>query len=93
MTIGWASGSIRSGAIRLARNRARGSSRGELLFAGLAFFFKMTLDGCFSLFFLSFLFLAESFLDGSIVLFVIELAEIIRFSLHALGDLLFYNSK
>jgi hypothetical protein len=53
----------------------------------------MTFDGFFSFFLSGLLFLAEGFFDGSIVLFVIELAEVIRFSLHALGDLLFYNSN
>ena len=59
----------------------------------LSLFFSFLFSGFFSFFLSGLLFLAKAFFDGSIVLFVIELAEVIRFSLHALGDLLFYNSN
>src|SRR5581483_3332333 len=61
------------------------SAGGQLLFAGFPLLFEMPLDGFFSFFLSGLLFLTKAFLDGSIALFVIELAEVIRFSLHAFG--------
>src|SRR6202012_2158542 len=52
--------------------------------AGLAFFFKVFFYRFFSFLLCGLLFLAEGFFDGSVVLFVIELAEIVRFTLHVL---------
>ena len=50
--------------------------------AGLAAFFEAAFDGFFAFFFCGFLFLLEAFFNCSVVLFVIELVEIVCFTLH-----------
>ena len=77
----WAAGGSRSGSGGWAATGS-GVFVGLAEIPGLATFFEVAVDGGLTFLFRSFFFLPEGLLDGSVVLFVIELAEIVRFALH-----------